>query len=97
MSLKVVLKRWLTGNCKFKNNQIVNEYEACLFIQFELERWTVENIYQLFFYTRELIKVLPENNSPIEISDILKGSFFETLWGDIKQLLLTGRLLDLEK
>ena len=80
-----------------KDRSISKKHEACLIIQFDLKTWTIQNVHQLFFYMNELTQLLPSNNSQIEVSDILKGSLFQTLWGDIKQLAATGRLLDIEK
>lgn len=75
----------------------VHSFSSCLYLQFTMDKWTIGNIHNLYSYCHKLTKVLPPSNNQIEVSDILKGSFFQTLWGDIRQLLVFGRLLDLEK
>ena len=74
-----------------------SSFSARLDLQFRMAKWTISNIHALYYYCERLTKILPPSITEIEVSDILKGSFFQTLWGDIRQLLVLGRLLDLEK
>lgn len=80
-----------------KSMPFIKGHEASLTIQFKMDIWTVQNVHQLLLYISELEKMLPIGNSPLEVSDILKGSIFATLWGDFKQIGYAGRLLDIEK
>ncbi|MBP6025455.1 pentapeptide repeat-containing protein [Ferruginibacter sp.] len=75
----------------------VRSFPSSLSLHFSMDTWTIDNIYRLYSYCYKLTKVLPTSSLQIEVSDILKGSFIQTFWGDIRQLLVAGRLLDLQK
>lgn len=72
-------------------------HEASLTVYFEMPNWTIKNVARLFNFINDLGSLLPESETQIEVADILKGSFLVTLYGDLKQLLYSGRLMNEEK
>lgn len=70
--------------------------EARLAIQLDFGLWSLGSVHRLIGQFQSLAAYLPPGRE-IVVSDIGKGSFLITFWGDIKQLLFTGRMLDMEK
>lgn len=66
-------------------------------IRVELKPWTLQGVSKFFQLLSDLIECLPDKRTPVIIDRITQGSLESSLYGDIKDLATSGRLLSTEK
>lgn len=69
---------------------------AKLYIRVTLPKWSLQSVSKFILLLSKIENQIP-NYTPQLIKGIQQGSLSATIFGDLRQLLLTGRILDVEK
>jgi len=75
---------------------VIIRHHAKLTLQVKLDEWQLQSVSRFFNQLAALERRIPGQNTQI-LSQLDHGSLISVFWADIKQLLYTGRLLDVEK